>query len=75
MRIAFTTLACPDWPIDKIISAAVENRYDGVDFRGYMNEMELWKLPEFSSHVERTADAFSAAHICVPTFKIGRAHV
>ncbi|HIQ04865.1 MAG TPA: sugar phosphate isomerase/epimerase [Anaerolineae bacterium] len=32
--IAFSTLACPEWPIARIITAAQEYGYDGVELRG-----------------------------------------
>jgi len=34
MKISFSTLACPDWNLDKIIKFAVDNSYDGVELRG-----------------------------------------
>ena len=48
MKIAFTTLACPEWDLDEIIARAREYGYDGVDFRGYRGQMDLCKLPEFA---------------------------
>lgn len=67
MKIAFTTLACPDWDIDGIIAAARKYGYDGVDFRGYAAEMEIWKLPEFSgAGAAETARKFRDAGIEVP---------
>ena len=37
MKTSFTTLACPDWTIDRVVDAAVENKYDAIDFRGYLD--------------------------------------
>ena len=39
MKLAFTTLGCPDWDLDTIISKAAEFGFDGVDFRGCRGEM------------------------------------
>ncbi len=47
MKLAFTTLGCPNWDLDTIISKAVKYGYDGVDFRGYLGEMDIYKLPLF----------------------------
>ncbi|MEZ6232716.1 MAG: sugar phosphate isomerase/epimerase [Phycisphaerales bacterium] len=33
MRIAFSTLACPDWPIERVARLAGELAYDGVELR------------------------------------------
>lgn len=40
-KISYTTLACPDWDIKKILSVAVENGYDGIDFRGYLRTVDI----------------------------------
>ena len=46
-KIAFTTLACPEWDIAKVVAAAVESRYDAIDFRGYLDCVELPESPAF----------------------------
>ncbi|RCW55409.1 sugar phosphate isomerase/epimerase [Halanaerobium sp. ST460_2HS_T2] len=33
MKLSFSTLACTDWSINKVINYAVENNYDGVELR------------------------------------------
>lgn len=47
MKLAFTTLGCPAWNLEEIIAKAVKYGYSGVDFRGCLGEMEIWKLREF----------------------------
>lgn len=47
MKLAFTTLGCPDWDMDTIIARGAEYGFDGIDFRGYRGEMDIYKLPEF----------------------------
>ncbi|MCU9614843.1 sugar phosphate isomerase/epimerase [Caldibacillus lycopersici] len=68
MKLAFTTLGCPTWDIDKIIKNAVENDYDGVDFRGYLGELDIFTLPEFSSEVQQTVRKFQEASLEIPCF-------
>lgn len=68
MRIAYTTLACPDWTLDEILKTAVDCGYDGVDFRGYKREMAVYKLPEFSSNAPDTMTRFSDAGLVVSAF-------
>ncbi|MTI59736.1 MAG: sugar phosphate isomerase/epimerase [Firmicutes bacterium] len=34
MKLSFSTLACPDWDIKKVVKFAVDNKYDGVELRG-----------------------------------------
>lgn len=33
MRLAFSTLACPDWPLERVLAAAVRYGYDGIELR------------------------------------------
>ena len=47
MKLAFSTLACPDWTLPQIISIASESGYDGIELRFIENEDSLWKLPAF----------------------------
>src|SRR5450755_967456 len=48
-KLSFSTLGCPDWSFDKIIDFAKANKYSGIEVRGIMREMDLTKVPEFSS--------------------------
>ena len=66
MKLAFTTLGCPDWTLDQMIAGAKEYGFDGIDFRGCAGEMDLWKLPEFSSGLDATASRIRDAGLEVP---------
>jgi sugar phosphate isomerase/epimerase len=69
MRLAFTTLGCPEWDLDQIMSRAGEYGYDAVDFRGYLGEMELYKRPEFMPPAAAAgARKFAAAGLMVACF-------
>lgn len=68
MKLAFTTLGCPQWDMDTIVSRAVEYGFDGVDFRGYLGELDIWQLPEFTTGIEDTARRFRAAGLEIPCF-------
>ena len=46
-RLSFTTLACPDWDIVRIVAAAVDNGYAAIDFRGYLGSTEIIEDPHF----------------------------
>lgn len=68
MKLAFTTLGCPEWNMDTIISKALEYDFDGVDFRGYLEELDLSKLSEFTTKAEDTAQRFVDANLEVSCF-------
>ncbi len=66
MKLAFTTLGCPDWTLDQMIEGAKQYGFDGIDFRGCAGEMDLWKRPEFSSGLGATAEKIRSAGLEVP---------
>ena len=39
--LAFSTLGCPSWDIERILTAARESDYDAVELRGYQDSMDL----------------------------------
>jgi sugar phosphate isomerase/epimerase len=49
-NLSFSTLGCPDWTFDKIIDFAKENHYSGIEVRGILRQMDLTKVPEFSTN-------------------------
>jgi sugar phosphate isomerase/epimerase len=68
MKLSFTTLGCPAWDLDTIISQALKMGFDGVDFRGYHKVLEIYTLPEFNEQAKTTAQRFADAGLEVPCF-------
>lgn len=48
MKLAFSTLGCPQWTFTRILEAAVQYGYDGIEFRGLLGKVDLPETPEFS---------------------------
>jgi len=48
MKMSFSTLACPDWAMSRIMKIAVDAGYDGIELRIVEGEASLWKLAAFS---------------------------
>jgi sugar phosphate isomerase/epimerase len=48
LNIAFSTLGCPDWPFEKIVSFANEQNIKGIEVRGILRQMDLPLCPEFA---------------------------
>jgi sugar phosphate isomerase/epimerase len=61
MKISFTTLGCPDWDLDTIISKASEYGFDGVDLRGIQETLDVTLLPAFASGAADARRRFSDA--------------
>jgi sugar phosphate isomerase/epimerase len=55
MKVAFQTLACPDWNWEQVVSEAHRLGYDGIEIRGIDGEMYLTKArPFLPEHIEET---------------------
>ena len=54
MKLSFTTLACPDWSVETIVSNAAAAGFDGVDFRGTNNGLDITTQDEFLSGISET---------------------
>jgi len=54
LKLSFSTLGCPDWSFDKILSFAKQNNYSGIEVRGIQREMDLTKCKEFTENIGAT---------------------
>lgn len=66
MKLSFTTLGCPGWSLETIVGRAREYGYDGIDFRGYMGDNDIWKYPEFSEDISATRRIIADSSLEVP---------
>lgn len=66
-KLSFSTLGCPDWSLDQVISFAVKNNYKGIEFRGLLREMELYKCKEFAdaASIRTTLEKIKANELAV----------
>ena len=49
MKLAFSTLGCPNWNLAQIIEVARRLGYDGVELRAVGGSLDLLSLPEFNA--------------------------
>ena len=47
MKLAFSTLGCPDWTFQQILDNAQKMGFSGIEIRGIENEMNVAKIPYF----------------------------
>lgn len=65
-RLAFSTLGCPSWDLDQILSAATEYGYDAVELRGHLSDMDLPKAAPYTpENRAETLARFTDAGIAV----------
>lgn len=48
LRLAFSTLGCPEWSLEQILQNGEEMGFQGVELRGVAGQMNLSALPAFS---------------------------
>lgn len=65
MRISFTTLGCPQWDLDTICRRGREMGYDGVDFRGLLDTLDITTLPAFTTDIAQTKRRLDDAGLAV----------
>ncbi|MEG0692539.1 MAG: sugar phosphate isomerase/epimerase, partial [Oscillospiraceae bacterium] len=54
IKLAFSTLGCPDWDWSEIYSTAKDLRFDGIEVRGVANELFVPKIKAFDeTHIEK----------------------
>lgn len=68
MKLSFTTLGCPKWDIETIVSRAAEYGFDGIDFRGLQGHMNVYELGPFADDYARTRSLIEAAGLEVTCF-------
>ena len=54
MKLGFLTLGCPSWDLDTICARGREYGYDGVDFRGCGEVLDITTLPLFTTQAAST---------------------
>lgn len=66
MNLAFSTLGCLEWDLKTLLQNAQQMGFQGIDFRGYQGELDLWKCPPFREHAAETRRRFADAGLSIP---------
>jgi sugar phosphate isomerase/epimerase len=54
MKLSFSTLGCPRWSLERIIQAASEYGFQGIEFRGLQDDLDITRRAEFSNNADLT---------------------
>lgn len=72
MKLAFSTLGCPNWPWREIYAAAKDLGIDGIEIRGIENEMYAPRVRIFDEdNREKTLSQLSEANIALTQLTSG----
>jgi sugar phosphate isomerase/epimerase len=66
VKLAVSTLACPQWPLEQIIAVMSQNGIGGIDFRGVGAEIDVTRLTAFTANLDKTLAALRAAKLSMP---------
>jgi len=65
MKLAFMTLGCPNWDLDTICARGREYGFDGVDFRGYLDTLDITTHSFFTTGVAATRRKLDEAGLAI----------
>ncbi len=72
MKIAFSTLGCPDFSWNDIYSMAKDLAFDGIEIRGLGNEIFAVQAQPFAgAQLQQTVKKLSELHIEIPCLSTG----
>lgn len=63
MKLAFSTMACPNWDLDTVLSRAKQYGYGGVELRGLQGQLNLPLCAELTADPAATRAKFAAAGV------------
>jgi sugar phosphate isomerase/epimerase len=66
MKLCVSTLACPDWSLAQIITAAAAAGLQGIDFRGIGAELDITRLAEFTTELTDTLASLQSHGLAMP---------
>lgn len=71
IKLAFSTLGCPDWTFEEIYSAAADLGFSGIEIRGMGKEIYAPRIREFCEELPRTREKLQKAGLEIPLFTSG----
>ena len=66
MNLCISTLCCPDWTLGQILAACREHGIAGIDFRGVGDQIDITRLPAFTSGLHDTLRTIAQLDISMP---------
>ncbi|GIW77683.1 MAG: hypothetical protein KatS3mg104_2746 [Phycisphaerae bacterium] len=70
MKLCISTLVCPTWTFDQIVKACHTYGVNGIDFRGIADEIDITKLPLFTTRLPETLKVLARHHLKMPCLNL-----
>jgi len=72
MKLAFSTLGCPDWSFGDVFSIASDLGFNGIEIRGIADELYAPNIKEFNkNNINKTINKLKNANISLPILTSG----
>ncbi len=68
MKLAFSTLGCPEWSLEKVIASARGYGFSGIEIRGIGEHLDVTVLPQFTTHSQETLRRLEDAELSIVCF-------
>lgn len=68
MKLAFSTLGCPAWDLDRIIRSAAELGFHGLEIRGLQEDLDVTRRPEFTTEAAETRRKLQDRGVAIACF-------
>lgn len=52
MKLTLSTIGCPGWTLDEVCGYAQDYDFDGIDFRGLLDEVDITQTRQFTDDIE-----------------------
>lgn len=67
MKLAFSTIGCPEWTWNEIMEAAIDMRIDGIEIRGVEDEINALRIRVFKEeNIDETLQGLQSSGIEIP---------
>src|SRR5689334_5419248 len=68
MKLAISTLACPEWSLRQVVDACAAHGIAGIDFRGLGPEVDATRSPAFTDNLDDTVALLRDHGLALPCF-------
>lgn len=70
MKLCISTLVCPAWTLQQIVDACSEHGVSGIDFRGIASEIDITRLPQFTTELGETMRVLNEKNLRMPCLNL-----
>lgn len=70
MKLCISTLACPTWPLQQIVDFCAAAGVQGIDFRGIASEIDITRLPQFTTELFQTLQMMGEKNLVMPCLNL-----